>query len=239
MSATAIIAGAIALVVVAGVLIWLLLSSGDITADGQPGNWPGTNAAQEWDEKARGAGSDFGLKSIRDTAGKWATSIAALLGVLSTVAFVAGPSDLVKDVGGDAAEIAAWLILAAAAAAAIATLLAALAEQGVPKQSEPLTGWTFRSLTQKRAEEAAGQLMASRLLTIVALLCVITATGIAWLSAVTGDEPAATQSAIATLADGAACGSLTKQGDRVALTIGNRVEEIPPSAHITLVDACP
>ena len=237
MSTAAIIVGAVALIVVAVILL-KLLGTGDVTPDDKPAQWDGTPAAQEWDEKARGAGGDFGLKAIRETAGKWATSIAALLGILSTVAFVAGPSDLVKDVGGTEAEIAAWLILVAAAFAAIATLLAALAEQGIPKQ-QSLTGWTFRSLTKKRAEQAAGQLMASRLLTVGALLCVIAATGIAWLSVVTGDDEPSKQSAIVTLDDGTACGTLTKSGDRLVLAVGDRVEKIPSSTGVVLVDSCP
>jgi len=239
MSTTAAIVGALGLVAVGITLITLLVRAGTIAPGTKPDGWDGSNASQEWDEKAKGAGSDFGLTGIRETAGKWATSIAALLGVLSTVAFVAGPSDLAKDVGGTEAEIAAWLILGAAAFAAIATLLAALAEQGVPQHSDSLTGWVYRNLTEKRAKQAAGQLMASRVLAIVALLAIVTATGIAWLSAVTGDEKAASQSAIVQFAEGTACGTVTKSGTQVSLTVGTETQRIPSDAKLTLVDSCP
>src|SRR5262245_33995733 len=173
-------------VVVLGLILLHILGESQVTPDPQPPPehpfW-GSNEAQEWDEKAGAARGDFGLKPIRDVAKTWAGSIAALLGILGTVAFVAGPKDLAKDVGGREAEIAAWLILAAAAVAAIGLTYAIMAEQGYPRWSPDLNAWTYRSLTQKRADKSAAQLRNSRYLVLLALLLIIAATGIAWMTA--------------------------------------------------------
>src|SRR5690349_8897782 len=72
----------------------------------QPDDWPESDEAQEWDERAAEMRKDYGLSSVSGGASKWAASIAALLGLLSTVAFVAGPKDL-ADVGGWEAKAAA------------------------------------------------------------------------------------------------------------------------------------
>lgn len=126
--------GALALTLLA--IIW---RTGRVESDPEPPGWGQTDAAQEWDEKAAAAREEFGLPVIRATAKTWGASIAGLLGILSTVAFVAGPDNLVKDVGGTEADVAAWLILAAAAIAAIAVTLAILAEQAFHAMSRTST----------------------------------------------------------------------------------------------------
>jgi hypothetical protein len=204
-----------------------------------PSGWSGSDEAQEWEEKAEKARGDFGLKPIREDATKWAGSIAALLGILSTVAFVAGPKDLVKDVGGLEAEIAAWLILAAAAVAAIGLTYAVLAGQGYPQWNDSLTGWTYRSLTEKRADKSAKQLRNSRYLVLLAVLLIIFATGIAWMTALTGDEKLGGQDAIVVTSGGVKCGTLTHEGDALKIKVGDNPEDIKPGTQITLVDSCP
>ena len=163
--------------------------------DPAPANWTGTNEAQEWDDKVAAA-RDAEPTELRDTATKWAASIAGLLGILSTVAFVAGRKALATEVGGTEADIAAWLILAAAAMAAVAVLLATLAGQGSPQWTPDLTGWKFLSLTRKRNALAAAQIRASRYLVVAALLMIVLATGIAWMAALTGEPVPDDQSAI-------------------------------------------
>jgi hypothetical protein len=233
-----------ALAVGAGVLLLTLLlitwRAGKLQAGPKPAAWDTSVAAQYWQQEADNL-RDYGLDKLRATGKAWAASIATFLGVLSTVAFVSGPDDLVKDVGGVEADIAAALILGAAGIAAVALLLATLAEQGAPQYSETLDGWTLKSLTEKRATQAAKQIRWSRYLVLIALIMVIGATGIAWLTPLTGKETASEpQDAIVSDRSGVACGSLGPPADGLSLMVGNRApQEIEADARITLVDKCP
>jgi hypothetical protein len=233
----ALVLGAGALVIVLFLIVW---QAGKLTPDSRPNDWDQSLAAQYWQQEADKI-RDYGLDKLRTTGKAWAASIATFLGVLSTVAFVSGPDDLVKDVGGDEAIIAAALILGAAGIAAIALLLATLAEQGTPKHSNELDGWTLKSLTEKRARQAADQIRWSRYLVLVALMMVIGATGIAWLTPLTGKEEAAkAQQAITSGPSGVACGSLSPPANSLTLTVaGGTPEPIEADAHLTLVEKCP
>jgi hypothetical protein len=226
-------------VVALGTTFIAILRDNRVAADLPPPGWEGSDAAQEWDDKAAAASGDFGLQPLRDAAAKWTGSIAALLGILSAVAFVAGPSDLVKDVGGREAEVAGWLILAAAATAATGLMLAIMAGQGDPLWSDDLDGWTYRSLTQKRAQKSITQLRNSRYLVLLSLLLIIVATGIAWMTALTKNDKAVGQNAIVVAAGGATCGTLESHGGSLSLKTNDRSNPIPQDARITLVDACP
>jgi hypothetical protein len=206
-----------------------------------PDDWAESNASLQWEERAREARVDLGLQSLRDTSSKWATTIAALLGVLASVAFVAGPDDLVESVGGVEADIAAWCILAAAGCAALATLLASLAEQGIPRYDKRFDGWTYKRLTELRARRSAVQLTASRLLAVLALTLVVIATGIAWLTALTGPETVSPQQAITESVDGPVCGVLTSDAGQLEVMVPGSAQstELARGAQVTLVDFCP
>lgn len=194
---------------------------------------------QKWDEKARTVSDDFGLAAIRAASGKWAATAAAIVGILSTVAVVTGPADLAKDVGGTPAIVAAALILCAAGCAAIAVTLAGLAEQGTPVKG-PATGQHLRALTKARATRASHQILWSRLLTVIALLLIVGATGIAWLAALTGNHAAAKQSAIVVDHSSAVCGTLpTSTAGAIRLIVDGTPRPIPGDAQVTLVDSCP
>lgn len=223
----------------AAVLLTLIRAVRNLSADAKPEAWAQSSAAAEWEEKATKARDDFGLAQIRATAKTWGASIASLLGILGTVAVVAGPDALVDDVGGTEADIAAWLILAAGAIAAVAVLLAILAEQGIPKREDSLDGWAYRSLTAKRADQAAGQLSASRYLVVVALSMILLAAGIAWMAALTGESEPGTQEAIVVTDEGGRCGTLGSADGALALTVGDSVTPIGARAELTLVDSCP
>lgn len=238
MSQTALIGLIVGLVIlIVALAIVLLLAS--VSVGVKPALWDQTAAAQQWTEKADGAGDDYGLAAVQAVAGKWATSIGSLLGVLTAVAVVAGPSDLLNDVGGTEAQIAAGLVLVAAGLAAVATLLAALAEQGIPKYSGEFTGWVYKSLTEKRARKASDQLKTSRILTVIAFVLIIAATAVAWLTALTGNPPAKTQSAITTSSRGAVCGTLTTENGRLAVITGTTTTGLTGPTAVTLVDNCP
>ena len=202
-----------------------------------PGSWAGTVEAAEWDERAATARADFGLGMVRDVASKWTGSIAALLGILSSVAFVAGPSDLVKDVGGWEAQLAAWLVLAAAGLAAAGLAFAIVAEQGTPSWTSNLDGWTYRWRTLTRAKKSAREIAFSRYLILGALILMIIATGIAWMTALT--KPASGQDAIVAFSGGAQCGVLATHDGVLTITVGGSTRTIAPNAEITLVGNCP
>src|SRR5262245_43453406 len=108
----AISAGAGVALIMGGTALLLLIThalrSATVEPDPHPGReWAESDLGLVWELRAAEYREDFGLGPTREIAGKWSASIAALLGVLSAVAFVAGPSDLVEDVGGKPAEYAA------------------------------------------------------------------------------------------------------------------------------------
>jgi hypothetical protein len=122
--------------------------------------------------------------------------------------------------------------------AAVAVTLAIIAEQGVPQWETDLSGWVYKSLTRKRAKQAADYIQASRYLVIAALLLLVLATGISWLAALTGGEDGG-QNAIVAKQSGATCGTLTNHGGVLALKVGDKIQPISESADITPVDSCP
>lgn len=195
---------------------------------------------QIWSERAQKDSADYGLAGTRAVAGKWAASAAALLGVLSTVAVVAGPSELADEVGGSEAIVAAAMVLAAGVVAALATLLAALAEQGTPVTVANDNPDRYKEVIRSRADRAATELLWSRILTVVAVALVLGAAGVAWLTALTGPSDDSGQSALVIGSDGSHCGTLAEASDRVVLTVGTGPPKtIPPDAKVTLVDSCP
>lgn len=235
MSAEAVIALGVGLGILALAFVGILLWDGRTPATEGIAD---DTQLQIWTERAAKANEDFGLAHTRGAGEKWAGTIAALLGVLSTVAFVAGPSSLADDVGGTEAIVAGGLILVAAALAAIATLLAALAEHGTPIEVDDLNGPTYRTLLRTRARRAAKQIRWSRTLTVGALLLIVAATGTAWAAALTGpDDPS--QSAIVVSSTGAECGTLLGTNGTLHLEVTTGPKPVPADATITLVGSCP
>ena len=221
------------------VLVGIVRSAGKLEPGQQPDNWEELVAAQYWTQEADRI-RDYGLEKLRATGKAWAASIAALLGVLSTAAFVAGPKDLVKDVGGTEALVAAGLILGAAALSTVALLLATLAEQGAPQYTENLSGWALKSLTEQRATQAANQIRQSRYLVLIALVMIIGATAIAWLTALTGDDAGEkAQKAIVVGSDVVACGTLTQPDGALRLKVGDGAASAISATKITVVTDCP
>ncbi len=227
----------VGLAIVAGAILFIILWLDRRTPPTQ--SITDSTELQIWTERARRANEDFGLAATRGVGEKWAASIAALLGVLSAVAFVAGPSALVEDVGGQAAAWAAALVLAAAVCAAAATLLAALAEHGTPVFKDNMTGHDYRTLTRVRAKRSAWEILASRILVVITLLLMIAATTIAWTSALTAADEKPGQSALVNGPTSVTCGKIAALNGAVGLKVGEAVAPIPPEATITLVSSCP
>jgi len=201
-----------------------------------PSGWNDSDEAQEWDERAAQTRADYGLDSVRTGASKWAASIAALLGILSTVAFVTGPTDLVKEVGGWPAKLAGALVLVAAGCALVGLFYATIAEQGAPQWSDNLTGWELKRRTRHYADESAKKFLRSRQLVLFALLFVVVATGVAWGAALTRDK---SQSAIVLKSGGAVCGTLHTQDGNLNVKAGKKTTRVPKGATVTLIGSCP
>lgn len=69
---------------------------------------------------------------------------------------------------------------------------------------------------------------------------ILLATGILWMTALTGEEEPATQEVIVVTTGGASCGTLTKAAGALALKVGNdEPEPVGAGATITLVEGCP
>jgi hypothetical protein len=228
---------------IAGVVLMLVTFAWILKLDGASPPVEEIPDAEEkliWRERARESSTDFGLADIRAGASKWAASVASILAVLSSVAVVAGPKDLAKDVGGTGALTVGALVLAAGAIAAMATLLAALAAQGTPVWSE-LGPATYRTAIRARAIRAALFLRWSRILTVVALSVVLSATGVAWLTVLAPARPVHhAQFAIVVTNAGTHCGALANVGSDLMLQVDHGTPAaIPPNAVLTLVGACP
>lgn len=228
-------------VVALAVSLFAILSRSTVRASDappEPGSWTGSPLAAAWQERLDTARADFGLADVRSTASKWTGSIAGLLGVLSSVAFVAGPSDLVKDVGGWEAQLAAWIVLAAAALAAAGLAFAVVAEQGSPRWDSEVTAWSYRWEMLQLARRSANSIRNSRYLILGAVVLIVVATGIAWMKALT-KPPSSEQDAIVSFASGAVCGALTTHDDGVVSVTVNGTERPVTGARITLVSGCP
>lgn len=235
MSNEVLIAVAIGVLILAVAFIAILLWDGS-TPKAEPID--NNDELQVWTDRANKAKEDFGLADTRSAGEKWAASIAAILGVLSAVAFISGPSSLVKDVGGTPAKVAGGLFLVAGGVAAIATLLAALAEHGTPVSVKNLTGPLYRTLLRTRARRAVTQIRWSRILTVIALLLMVTATSVAWATALTETKDSS-QSAIVVSTAGGECGTLSQTNGSLSLKVGSATKPIAPDSVVTLVDACP
>jgi hypothetical protein len=143
-----------------------------------------------WDRKAKQLRYE-GLAPLQDKADRWAGSIAAILGIFGTVAFVTGPDTFEKL---DPA-IAGWVLLligAAALSAGLALGLAAYAAQGGPRWFDELDGDALRDETLAAARRAVDNLFLSRWLTIVAAATLLLAMGLVFWSSLPNGNPSAT-----------------------------------------------
>jgi hypothetical protein len=220
-------------------LVLVVRRSGPRPIEKPTHDWPASPEAQVWTAKMNEAGGDFGLASVRAAAKGWGASIAALLGVFAAVAVVKGPDSLTA-VGGWQAQVAAWMILAAAGIAMIAILLAALAEQGVPVWQKDLDGWKYKNLTLQRAQQAAAQVRWSRYLVIVVLFLVSLAMGVTWLSAVNSVAPQPVHAIVVSDFD-VRCGVVATLNGVVTLQIGKSPAASPITnvRQVTIVSKCP
>lgn len=158
-----------------------------------------------WEQEAIDA-QHQSLSRVRATAAAWSSSIAALLGVFSIVAFIKGPST-VSSLSHTTATVVTILVLVAALLAAGATLTAAVAAQGTPRWLNRLDGQALRATNRDAAKKVVLQLWISRILALLAAICVLAGMSTAWLSISSQAQPS--QRAIVVMRTGEVrCGTL-------------------------------
>jgi hypothetical protein len=223
--------------VVGGVAIWRHTP----TPAGEPfASWGKGSDDRRWESEAQDAVHKQ-LTDVRTAATAWGKAISALLGVFTVVAFIKGPETF-NGVKGKEATAAALLVLLAAVLAAGAVLLAALAEQGVPRKLKRFAGWELRHQTQVRAQTAAVQLAWSRILGVGAAIVVLASIGITWIAAQRdASKSEASQKALVVSDSGVVqCGTLVKQGSGLALKLADGTASTAAGARqVIKVSSCP
>src|SRR5437867_6509443 len=122
-----------------------------------------------------------GLKTARESAAKWQATIAGLLGVFGSVAFIKGPGTF-KDLGASS-EWEGRLFAALALAAVLAfvgMLSSALAAQGVPVVAHFWTSVALRKSVETDIKRTLRFLRMGQLTTLAAALVVI----VSWLAVI-------------------------------------------------------
>jgi hypothetical protein len=202
--------------------------------------WPANDDDWRWETQAAEL-QHTSLERVRESAGNWAASISALLGILGIVAFVKGPETF-SGASTRARSASAGLILLAAALAVVSFLLATLAAQGAPRVQFGIGGAALKRWSQRRAKRAVNQLRWSRSLAVVAVVLVFAATAVTWFSTFSQrDRPVPV---VAIFQDGrAACGNLgvSAHGSVLDTVLAGNVRKRMPLINVRslrAVDSC-
>lgn len=183
-----------------------------------PTAWPSDPDDWWWEDKATEL-RHTGLDRVRESAKNWETSIATLLGVFATVAFVKGP-DTFKDLSGWPRWLAAFLVLAAALVAASALILAGVISQGMPRLYGYIGGERLKRWTQETSKSAIRLLWWSRGLALAAVLLIFAATATTWFASFTQKKTASSVETVAVLGDShVICGALTRKAGTNELSL--------------------
>jgi hypothetical protein len=211
-----------------------------------PADWGRIPDDRKWEAEAQES-HHSALKEVRESAKAWAASISALLGVGGTVAFVKGPDTFAKLSEGSG-NVAFWLTVVAAVLAGGAIAMASFAAQGTPRRYASLDGWTLKKISRERAEFATKLLVGSRVLTVVAAVCILVGFGIVWHSGI-GEESevdAAPDRAAAALAIGVdtegviRCGRLgSSNSGALSLHVRKETFDLRGPNAVEFVNSCP
>jgi hypothetical protein len=207
---------------------------------------------EQWEDEATAA-RHGSLATVRATAKAWSESIALVLGVFTTAAFVKGPEALsdLADAGPSVTlgpvsipvvgSVVVLLVLIAALALAAAVWKAAIAAQGSPSWTKQMTGPVLAAASAAATQEAISDLRDSRRLTVAAAVVVFVGMSVAWMSQVVTPAKTEPQNAIVITSTGVACVPV-KTGDDGTLAIAMpNVSPAPigSARTITLVEECP
>jgi hypothetical protein len=204
--------------------------------------WGASPDDRWWEQQA----TDFqrtGLTRLRETAGKWETSIGTLLGALGVVTFIKGPEAL-EDLNKEAAYWVGRYILVAAGLAVVALALAAVAAQGVPARFKRMDGRKYKAWYRGAAKNTYWFLWFSRVLAGFAVVVVFIAVGVAWFS----PAPKAKAEGVNLIAVGPSqepmCGELIlEDGAVLSISVGEEEQResvaLSQVTNIVPVSGCP
>lgn len=152
----------------------------DIEPSGQqkPIGQPSTEDSRRWQDEADDL-RHTALQDIRASAEKWASSISALIGVFSVVAFVKG-RDTFANLEPAARNASAALVIAATVCAASAVALAAFAAQGWPRTFDVLSGDVLANWYQRQLGRAVWSFRISRFLALASAIVLVSAVTLTW-----------------------------------------------------------
>lgn len=233
-------------VVLAGVLVFLSIGAAIVrlqsklrTPYGAPPGWGINPDDKKWEQEAEKL-AHTALADVRESAKNWAASIAALLGIGSTVAFVKGEETFAK-LSPTEGNFAFWLAVSAAILAGVAIALATFAAQGTPQRFKSVDGWTLSKISRDRSQKATVLLLWSRVLAIVAAIAIFGGFGMAWKTSIATEDTTSGVSAIAATDDGTVrCGELKTASDgALSLVAGGQTLIVRKGADVDTVDSCP
>jgi hypothetical protein len=223
-----------------GLLVFGLIEGEEPTFPQRPAGWDSTEDGDYWNLEAEKVRHEQ-LTRTREAAKNWGQTIATLLGVFATVAFIKGPESLDKVPSNNAYAVAA-LIGAAGIAAALAVYLAAIGAQGTPKQVRNFDGWRLKNRTQDEAGSVARKLRASRALALVAAVTLLGAMGAAWLASLSARSGATKGETllVVTSAGVPTCGTLVRgDDDKLVLKVGEDSIQLDDVGQVVKVESCP
>jgi hypothetical protein len=233
------IAGAVALLVGLGALLWRATRPPTVDTPAPPNSWGLDPDDSRWETEATEL-LHQSLPKLQDAAAKWGQSVTAVLGAFSLAAFLKGPESF-TDLPAPWRLVVIGLVLVGALAAAAAVYTAALAAQGSPRWVQQLDGWQLKALHKQLGRYAGRLLNLSRALTAGAALLVLVAMATSWLADSLQPEKPASQSAIVVWRSGQVrCGQLAGgSSPTLQLADGQMAAGLQDVAQVVIVDRCP
>ncbi|MET8852415.1 hypothetical protein [Amycolatopsis sp. NPDC004625] len=120
------------------------------------------------------------LREVRAAAANWRTALAAMLGLVATVALVKG-RDSVAGLGLTIRIVVGCILLTAVITAAVGAFVASRSAFGLPKEEEvPARLSDLVVVEQARIRRAVRDLRAAIALTFVTLALIVAAVGLVW-----------------------------------------------------------
>lgn len=177
------------------------------------------------------------LDVVRSTAAKWQATIATLLGIFGSVAFVGGVTK-VDELSKSDAMLSKALVGVAVCLALIAILAAAYASMGVPRRKTDATWQWLQTESTDRASRALVSLRVSQVLALAAAACVVGGS----LNLLLNSPPKSSreQHFVVTIRGAAHCGQLMDEGNVLKLErTGASVDLSSGVEQFVAVNACP
>jgi hypothetical protein len=181
-----------------------------------------------------------GLKTARDVAGKWQTTISGLIGAFGLVAVVKGPSTF-KDLGATQSE--SLVLLAATSVAALlafgALFMSAWAAQGFPQMTTWWDAYQLRDWSNSETQSAIEHLRWGRRFTIAAAIIVLILYIVVAALPIARSKASVLNAIINKDGGGIVCGVLVNAAGLAVRVNDSTTLVLAPKDQITIVDRCP